>query len=182
MKGSAMGKHRKWVQILILSAVVIVGCVTIGGSLLSQKNGFPKVGDTVPDFALRDLDGKVRQVSDYRGKAVMINFWGTFCPPCKEEMPAIQRQYEKWNGSGLEVLAVNLDEPYVTVKSFVSRIGVTFPVLFDENKTIARQFGVTSYPTTFFVDGNGKIKDIFVGGMKESDIEARLAGILPERR
>jgi peroxiredoxin len=165
-------KNKKGLQIVILLAVIIVGAYTIGNSLFDE-NKIPVAGDKAPDFDLVGLDGKNHSLSDYRGKWVVVNFWGTFCPPCVREMPLIQAQYEKWYPTGkVEMLAVNLDEPLVTVQSFIDdhvaehaeEGAPVFPVLLDKD-IVRKQFGVTSYPTTFFIDPEGVIKHIAIGEM-----------------
>ncbi len=179
-------KNKKGLQIAILLAVVVIGAYTIGTSLF-EGNTIPVVGDKAPNFELVGLDGEPYELSDYKGKWVVVNFWGTFCPPCVREMPLIQSQYEKWHPTGeVEMLAVNLDEPLVTVQSFIddhvknhaSEGAPLFPVLLD-NDIVRKQFGVTSYPTTFFIDPKGVVRHIAVGEMEvgkdpNRDIDALL--------
>jgi peroxiredoxin len=160
-------------QIAILLILAIVGAFTVGGSLF-RDNDLPQVGGRAPDFALVGLDGKTHRLSDYRGKLVMVNFWGTFCPPCKEEMPAIEKQYQKWRDAGFEVLAVNLAESKVTVDSFVKQLNLTFPILLDDRMEIRKTYGVVNYPTTFLIDQSGKIALKKEGQMDESFIEQNL--------
>ncbi|GGG57340.1 MULTISPECIES: thiol-disulfide oxidoreductase ResA [Paenibacillus] len=174
-----MGKYRRPVQIVILLAVLIVGGYAIGTSLFAAKeDGIPKVGGTPPDFTLVDLQGNTHQLSDYKGKAVVINFWGTFCPPCVKEMPEFERQFAKWKDEGLEILAINLSEDTLTVNNFVRRFELNYPILRDVNKKTERSYGLRSYPTTFFVKPDGKIMEIKVGGMTEQDIDERVIELL----
>lgn len=173
-----MGKHRRWIQVVILSAAVILGTITIGSNLFSNNElKVPQVGDKPPGFSLYGLDGRQHSLSEFKGKVMMINFWGTFCPPCAEEMPAIQEQYALWKEKGVAVLGVNLDEETITVQSFIKQNKVTFPILFDEKLRITRKYGVNSYPTTFFINRQGRIEEIAVGGMTESFIEQKLSSM-----
>lgn len=172
-----MGKNRKWLQILILLAVVVIGGFTIGRSLFFDDQ-VPKEGHKAPSFALLGMDDKQHKLSDYKGKVAMINFWGTFCPPCKQEMPAIQKQYEQWKDKGLEVIGVNLGESSVTVQSFIRQNELTFPILYDPDLNIRAKYGVVQYPTTFFVNRDGEITTIKIGEMDERFIEQTLAGML----
>lgn len=149
-------RNKKWVQIIILSLLFIVGGFTITNGLFGEKDEIPKVGDSAPDFTLTDLEGDVIRLSDYKGKAVMLNFWGTFCPPCVYEMPLFQKYYEQYKDQGFVVLGVNLDEATVTVKRFVKEYGLTFPIPMDKN-VVRKQYGVTQYPTTFFINQEGVI-------------------------
>jgi peroxiredoxin len=173
----SLTKNKKRLQIIILSLVIIIGAFTIANSLFSD-HAIPQVGDKAPKFKLLGLDGKVHQLSDYAGKNVVINFWGTYCPPCKAEMPAIQKQYEQWRKSDVVVLAVNMGESPITVHGFIDPLKTTFPVLLDENFEIRKNYGVIQYPTTFFVKPNGRIAKINVGGMDENYIQQSLSAML----
>lgn len=172
-----MREHKKWIQGIILTAVLLIGGYTIGSSLFA-KDDIPREGSTAPDFSLTGLDGTKTELSDYRGKAVMVNFWGSWCEPCIREMPAIQRQYEKWKDKGLVVLGLNLDESKVTVQSYVKQTGVTFPVLFDKELRMRDRYAVRYYPTTFFIDPAGKIVKIAVLEMDDDYIEQTVRSML----
>jgi peroxiredoxin len=174
-----MGKYRKTVQIVILLAVLVVGGYAIGNTLFAaNEGGIPKFGEQTPDFKLVDLQGNTHNLSDYKGKAVVINFWGSFCPPCVKEMPEFERQYEKWKDAGLEILAINLSEDTLTVNNFVRRFDLSYPILRDVNRKTEHKYGLESYPTTFFVLPDGTVQDVFVGGMSEKDIDSRVDKLL----
>lgn len=172
-----MRKNRKWIQAVILTAVLLIGGYTIGSSLFAEEE-IPREGSMAPHFTLTGLDGKTYELSDYRGKPMLINFWGSWCEPCVREMPAIQRQYEKWKDQGLVVLGVNLDESKVTVQSFVKQNGVTFPILFDKELRMRDRYAVRYYPTTFYVDAGGKIVKIAPIEMTEEFIEQTIRPLL----
>lgn len=163
-------RNKRWLQIIILGILLFVGCYVIGNTIFGS-DGIPKAREKAIEFSLPGMDQKIHKLSDYKGKLVFINFWGTFCPPCVFEMPALQSQYVKWKEQGVTILGVNLGESEVTLKAFVESNKVTFPILYDDNRTIARMYKVFSYPTTIVVKPNGKISDIIVGGMTESQIE-----------
>src|SRR5690606_22088147 len=110
----------------------------------------------------------------YEGKVLLVNFWGTYCPPCVKEMPAIQAMYDKYKDQGFEVLGINMDESTVTVQSFVSSLDLDFPILMDKN-VVRKQYGVTAYPSTFFINEKGKIVAIKQGEMDEQYLESTLA-------
>lgn len=173
-----MGKQKIWLQVFILGALVLVGGFAIGQSLFAG-DAIPREGDKAPGFSLRSGDGTIRDLAGLQGRVVIVNFWGTFCPPCKEEMPAIQSQYDKWKDRGVEVLAVNLGESEVTAQSFVRQHSLTFPILYDPNLAVRDKYGVNQYPTTFFIDSNGKIHKTVIGKMEESFIEETLKGMVP---
>ncbi|PWW05590.1 peroxiredoxin [Paenibacillus cellulosilyticus] len=173
-----MGKNRKPIQIVILLGVLLLGGYAIGKTLFASDDGRPEVGGAAPNFTLLDLDGQSHQLADYQGKAVVINFWGSFCPPCVTEMPEFQRMYDKYKDKSFEVLAINLSEDDLTVNNFVKERSLNYPILRDANRVIERRYGLSQYPTTFFVKPDGTIMDIFVGGMSEQDIDSRVEQLL----
>jgi len=131
----------------------------------------PKVGvsegSTAPDFELKTLSGDSLSLSSVKGKKVIINFWATWCPPCRSEMPDMQKIQDE-HKDDVVVLAVNLtnsESSVDTVKKFVDELELTFPVLLDEKGEINNQFEVLSYPTSYFVDENGVIQTKFVGAL-----------------
>lgn len=170
-----MKKNKKWIQIAILSAVVILGALTLANSLF-KSNAIPKAGDKAPEFKLAGLDGQVHKLSDYKGKTVVLNFWGTFCKPCKEEMPDLEKQYQEWATSDVVVLGANvMGESAVTVRSYAEQVRVTFPILLDPQDETRKKYGVSDFPTTFFIDKEGKVRKIKVGQMNEAFIRSTLA-------
>jgi peroxiredoxin len=169
-----MGKHRVWVQTVILAALVLVGGFAIGQSLFFG-NDTPREGNKAPGFSLLGMDDKTHRLEDYRGKPLIINFWASWCEPCKVEMPAIQNQYMKWKDKGVQVIGMNLDEPQVTVQSFVKQYQLTFPILYDPGWVVRDLYGVTKYPTTFFIDASGEIRLIKLGVMDEAFIDETLS-------
>jgi peroxiredoxin len=158
---AAVLRQKRYLQILILGAILAVSGYTVAVSLADGKDGPPKVGDTAPNFTLTGLDGLDHELKDYRGKTVMLNFWGTFCPPCVNEMPLLDRMHRE-HADDMIVVGVNLDEPVLTVRSFVERLGIEFPILLDD-MTVQRMYGIFQYPTTIVIDPNGKIIDIKIG-------------------
>ena len=119
-----------------------------------------------PDFTLPDLDGNQQRLSDYRGKVVMLNFWGTWCPPCRREMPSMERLYLEYKDRGLVVVAVNQWEDEDTVFEFTGRLSLqpTFPILFDRESRVSEKYLVKGLPTTYLIDKSGKIRYRAMGG------------------
>ncbi|WP_282935671.1 thiol-disulfide oxidoreductase ResA [Paenibacillus sp. RC67] len=171
-----MGKNKRWVQIAIFAVVIVIGALTLFNNLYATDKK-PVEGSKAPDFTLTGLDGKQHNLFDYKGKAVMVNFWGTFCPPCKNEMPAIQHQYDKMNKDTTAILGLNLGESKITVQSFMDQYKINFPILLDDNEETRKRYGVMQYPTTFFISPDGKIAKIKIGEMDEAYIEQTLASI-----
>jgi len=129
----------------------------------------PLVGGPVPQFELETLNGKLANISDYRGKVVLLNFWATWCKPCKEEMPEIQAAYDAYRDQGFVVLAINFGEKREKAEKLVKEMGLTFPILLDWNVEVAEQHRVVSLPVTFFVDAKGIIKEQVFGGTLTKD-------------
>ncbi|MCD1260173.1 redoxin domain-containing protein [Paenibacillus athensensis] len=171
-----MGTYKRWVQLGIFAVVLVVGILTIINNLSSSDSkSYPQVGGKALNFTLVGLDGQTHELADFKGKPVVINFWGTFCPPCKEEMPALQRQYEKWSPQGVVFLEVNVDTNKVTVQGFMDQYKLSLPVLLDANEKVRKMYGVMDYPTTFFVGKDGKITVKKIGQMDESFIDTTIA-------
>lgn len=107
------------------------------------------------NFTLKLLDGGEVSLSDYRGSVVFLNFWATWCPPCREEMPSMQALYDELADEGLEILAVNVLEDEATAAVFIDEQGFTYPVLMDRNGRVMLRYGVRAYPTTYLIDRDG---------------------------
>ncbi|MFA1822883.1 TlpA family protein disulfide reductase [Virgibacillus oceani] len=123
------------------------------------------VGNMAPDFGLETLDGEEVHLSDYQGERILLNFWATWCGPCREEMPDIQRLFEDKN---VTVLGVNLtysEGSIETVTDFVSQYKLEFPVLLDENSSVSQLYRIQPIPTTYMIDSNGKIQYKAFGAM-----------------
>jgi peroxiredoxin len=121
------------------------------------------IGVKAPDFQLNTLDGKQVTLSQLQGKKVILNFWATWCPPCKAEMPEMQRYFEELN-QDVVILAVNID-PQLDVQKFVDEMGITFPIPLDEGDEVNTAYQVISIPTTYFIDTKGIIRDKHIGAM-----------------
>jgi peroxiredoxin len=115
------------------------------------------------DFTLSTPKGKKIKLSDYRGKLVFMNFWATWCPPCREEMPAMQRLWEQQKDNGLVILAISLDSDPDVVPSFVKNHGFTFPVLVDPKMATANVYGVRALPSSFIIDRQGNMTALALG-------------------
>ena len=125
---------------------------------------FSGVGAEAPDFTLPDLEGREVSLSDYRGKVVFLNIWATWCPPCRDEMPSMQRMYEDFKGDYFEMLAVSIDAGEVRViKRFMDDLGLTFPALHDRNSQVYKLYRTTGVPETFIIDHNGVVAAKYIG-------------------
>lgn len=143
----------------------------------------PQKGFLAPDFTLETLDGQSVRLSELFGQPVVVNFWASWCPPCRAEMPAMQAVYEAYQGQ-IHLLAVNAtqQDSLADALAFVSENGLTFPILLDPNGAAYRQFAVTSMPTTFFIGADGIIAEVVVGGpLTEAGLRSRIESLLEER-
>jgi thiol-disulfide isomerase/thioredoxin len=128
-------------------------------------------GAEAPEIELTTLDGEAVKLSDYRGKKVILNFWATWCPPCKAEMPHMQNFYEENQDKGVEILAVNLtnmDKGMEDIKTFVKDYGLTFPIPLDEEGVAGTTYQAFTIPTSYILDENGVITKKIVGPMDEN--------------
>jgi thiol-disulfide isomerase/thioredoxin len=116
-----------------------------------------------PDFALAGLDGKTLRLAELRGRVVFLNFWATWCPPCREEMPAMQALAGELEKQGLVVLAVNYEESAETAEAYARETGLTLPILLDTDGAVARRYRVTGLPASFFVDRRGALVGSVLG-------------------
>jgi peroxiredoxin len=118
-----------------------------------------------PDFALRDLDGNVRGLASFRGRVVLLSFWATWCPPCRTELPLMERLYQDYKGHGFEVVAVSSDvQGAEVVQPFVSELRLNFTTLLDASGQVTRLYGVTSLPTSYLLDRQGRLVTVAIGG------------------
>ena len=139
----------------------------------------PQAGFAAPDFTLETRDGETANLADLRGQVVLLNFWATWCPPCRAEMPAIQDVYDGYRDQGFTVLAVDVGEGEAQVAAFADEGGFTFPILMDRDGTVSRRYQVRAMPSTFFIDQEGVIREVTLGGpMTEGFIESQVTGLL----
>jgi peroxiredoxin len=138
-------------------------------------------GGATPPLQLPDTMGKVHRLSDYRGKLVLINFWATWCTPCREEMPSIERLRQAMKGKPFAVLAVNLAEPEARVRHFLGSMPLGFPVLLDADMTVAKSWKVRQVPASFVVGPDGRIRYSYLGDLDWSRDAVRktLLDLLP---
>ncbi|MBI3761233.1 MAG: redoxin domain-containing protein [Chloroflexi bacterium] len=139
----------------------------------------PVVGAPAPDFHLQDTAGNYHTIADAKGHPLLINFWATWCGPCRVEMPAIEARYQSNQAKGLMVYAVDADEPKPDVEDFARTFKLSFTVLLDPGAKVQDLYQIRGYPTSFFVDGKGVIKVVHIGAMTERQLDDNLAKILP---
>ena len=149
---------RRGVRIAAATAAIGVGVLVLGFWLYGRT---PRVA---PDFAVPDLDGQAVRLSAYRGHVVLVNLWATWCPPCREEMPSMERLHQRLKDKGFVLLAVSEDEGGAAgVKAFVEQMKVTFPVLLDPEGDVGRKYEVWGFPESFLLDRDGRVVERVIG-------------------
>ncbi len=135
-----------------------------------------------PDFTLRSSSGPNLRLKEQRGQVVLVNFWATWCGPCRQEMPHLNRLYDKYRASGFTLLGVNIDDDPRTAASTAARMGVKFPVLLDTDKAVSKLYDLGSMPATVLIDRDGKVRFLHRGyrdGM-EQDYERQIRELVKE--
>ena len=168
---------KKVIAIVVLIALLGVAIVQAMDKKSEPDNlsqeaanmGGLKVGAKAPDFELKTLTGETVKLSDLKGKKIMLNFWATWCPPCKAEMPAME-QFHKEAGDEVVILAVNID-PHLDVQAFVDENKITFPIPLDADDKVNEMYQVLSIPTTYFIDTKGNIGYKYIGAMNHDTMK-----------
>ncbi len=131
-------------------------------------------GETAPPFILEGLDGETHSLQSYRGKRVILNFWATWCAPCRLEMPLLQAAHTRLEKSGVIVVGVNQAEDVATIRKYVKELNLTFPVLLDSVQSVSQDYQVFGLPTTFFIDSQGRLQDENLGPLTEETLQGYL--------
>ncbi len=159
-----------------LKSIILVGVIAAALGIyglyqLQKKSESPSsqplvvVGRGAPDFSLPRLDGEIVRLSDFKGKVVFLNIWATWCAPCREEMPSMEKLYQEMKGQPFEILAVSIDILGAqAVAPFMTQLNLSFPVLLDSQGTVSRLYGTTGVPESFIIDRNGIIAAKIIGG------------------
>ncbi len=157
----------KSITILCLIVVMLGIFILLQGKdafFNAYKKPLLKPGLPAPDFSYPGLDGKMVSLSDYRGKVVFLNIWATWCPPCREEMPSMEKLYRELRGEGFEILAVSIDALGAkAVAPFMKEYRLSFPALLDPKGTIQQLYGTTGIPESFIIDKKGIIAEKIIG-------------------
>jgi cytochrome c biogenesis protein CcmG, thiol:disulfide interchange protein DsbE len=140
-----------------------------------QSGDAVRVGREAPDFRLPDLNGNQVALSDHRGQVVLINFWATWCPPCRVEMPEFEAVYREYHDEGFEILGVDQREPVELVEEFITERGFSWIFLLDEDFDVSREYAATSIPKSILVDRDGTVVQIWTGPLTRSTLEHHLS-------
>jgi peroxiredoxin len=139
-----------------LLAALLASCATLASAV-------PAVGAAAPDFTLRALSGPNLRLQEQRGQVVLVNFWATWCGPCRKELPHLDRIADKYKSSGLVMLGVNVDDDVRNAAEVAAKLGVKFPVLLDTDKKVSRLYDLNSMPSTLLIDRSGRVRYVHRG-------------------
>ncbi len=175
--------------LFILAVAVIVGILAAAGCTPSAQDitrqpgppapgklpPVPEVDRLAPDFTLTDLEGNSVTLSDFRGKVVFINFWATWCPPCRAEMPEIEAIYQDYKDKDVVVIGIDILEAEDEVRQYVQQGGYSWTFVLDTTGGVTADYGITAIPTSFFLDKEGVIQAVNIGAMTKRAMESQLA-------
>lgn len=189
---------KKMIGLLLIACMIGIAVAGIVKSNLENKDEFDNMalgsdvdflpteeglakGELSPDFELTTLEGEKVKLSDYQGKKVILNFWATWCPPCRAEMPHMQNYFEEHaTGNNVEILAVNLtteDRGIDKVRNFVKEYELTFPIPMDEKGDIGTLYQAVTIPTSYMIDTEGRVQNKVVGPMNETMMKEMIANM-----
>lgn len=177
----------KWLTFSVIILAVGAGWIWLSktsvASMIEGPPPVPRAGFSAPDFQLDALDGETVSLSGLKGQVVLINFWASWCPPCRSEMPAMEAVHQDYRDLGLVVLAINAtnQDDLRKVSTFVSDYALTSPILLDTEGQVSLLYELRSLPTSFFIDREGIIRDVVIGGpMSSASLRSRIENLLAE--
>ena len=168
-------------SLALLGAVLVVALAL--GLQLSRRNAARPTSGAAPDFALALFDGTEFRLSDYRGQVVLINFWASWCPPCREEAPELQALYQDYRAAGFTVLGVNmLESSRRKALDFMAEFGISYPNGEDIGERLTNMYRVEAPPESFLIDGDGHVRRFFIGSIQYDNVSGSVEALLAERR
>lgn len=186
-KIKANKKRKKRNRLIFRTIVLLILLAAVAYALISNlTKDTTKIDEGVqaPDFKLEQINknnGKeIIQLSDLKGKGVMLNFWATYCKPCEAEMPYMQKLYPKYKDKGIEIVAVSLDATELVINRFIDKYDLTFPVPHDQSGQVRNKYDIGPIPSTFFINPQGEVVEIVEGALSLESIEGHLKEIMPE--
>ena len=187
-ESTVSSRSRAWDVLMLLALVAAIvwtlysrDLSAVGTPLSTTPS--PRGGFFAPDFTLDTLDGEKAKLSDLRGKIVIVNFWATWCPPCRAETPALEKSYEQYRDSGVVILGVNLtnEDSLKDITAFVQEYKLTYPILLDRDGSVNAVYRLQGIPSTYFINRKGVIRTVVIGGpMSETFIQSKIETLLKE--
>ncbi|GGB05392.1 thiol-disulfide oxidoreductase ResA [Macrococcus hajekii] len=172
-------KTKRMTQYIVMLLIILAIGFIVYSTLTKDKDKEVKPGDTAPAFELQTMDGRSVSLNDYKGKGLILNFWGTWCEPCKREMPSLSANYDKFKDQNVEVLAIHLRNDPQQVEQFFSGLKekVNLPVAYDNDNEVADAYGIDPLPTTVVIDKEGNVKAVHKGEMDSKTIENYMTSV-----
>ena len=155
MTKTLLSRAALWVQLAASAMLVNAACQVAAHAAAPSP--------AAPDFTLRTMNGPNLRLQEQRGQVVMVNFWATWCGPCRQEMPHLNRLYEKYRKSGFVLLGVNVDDDAHSATEMASKLGLKFPVLLDTDKKVSKLYDLNAMPSTVLIDRDGKVRHVHHG-------------------
>jgi cytochrome c biogenesis protein CcmG, thiol:disulfide interchange protein DsbE len=185
---SLLANPRRWRFVLVLIFIIGAGWIYLfrvptTGNATSALRASPQVGFLAPDFTLGTSDGRQVMLSTLRGQVVLVNLWASWCPPCRAEMPAIDKVYRANQSRGLVVLAVDAanQDSESDARAFAQQLSLSFPILLDRSGSVGQRYHLRALPTSYFIDRHGVIRSVVMGGpMSEALIGSKIEDLLRE--
>lgn len=171
-----------WIGLAILAILgAAIGLLPPTSSVAAKVT--PTIGNKSENFSLNDVNAKKVELNQVikANKVTLVNFWGIWCPYCVKEIPELVEFYKQYHAQKVEIVAVNVGDDPKKVPGFASQHQMTFPVLIDKNNVVTNLYQVTGFPSTFLLDGQGKIRDIIVGATNRATLVAKVEKILQEK-
>lgn len=179
-KADLLAKKRQRRLVIRSIVLILIVAAVIFAITSKDKKEVLEIGDKAPDFEIVDLEGNTHKLSDYRGEGVFLNFWGSWCGPCKTEMPFMENQSKAFAEKGVHILALNIKDTRLKAETFRDQYKLTFPIAQDKDESIRRAYNVLPLPTTVLIDPDGIIVDIITTGMDEKTIINAMESIQPK--
>lgn len=181
-------KNKRENRLIFRTSILIVMVAAIIFALVSNIQAdktIYQVGDDAPDFELKQINKNNElesiRLSDFKGQGVMLNFWGTWCKPCEEEMPYMQELYPEYKEKGIEIIAVSLDSTELVVDRFIDKYDLTFPIPHDKTGEVRDLYKIGPIPSSIFINPDGKIQRVVNGALSLESLENYFKEILPEQ-
>ena len=157
--------------VLVLAFFAVLAFGLANRSSATGRSGMTRIGKPAPQFAMQLLDGGEFRLSDHEGRPLVINFWASWCPPCRQESPAFERQWRRYRDTGIQFVGVDIQDDVSDAEAYVREFGLTFPNGLDPDGKITIDYGVIGLPVTFFVGSSGIVEGRWVGAIPEEKLE-----------
>ncbi|MDR3456273.1 MAG: TlpA disulfide reductase family protein [Verrucomicrobiae bacterium] len=168
-------------NVFSLAAISLAALFVGGSDLLAGDTNQMETAKLAPGWELQDLDGKTVRAADFAGKVVVLDFWATWCPPCRAEIPGLIALQKKYTAQGLAVVGVSVDEAGLkTVKAFAQKNGINYPVVLTDNKMVEAYGGIDGLPTTFIINRSGHIVKQHLGFTEQAEFEREVVPLLAQ--